>query len=571
VTHSLTDQRSRPELIAELFDRHAAGLFAYCADQLGDPGSAADVLVAVLTSVPSPEPPRAALYAFARREVHRRDVVFAPPVVDPLLDPASALVERALRELRPQQREVLVLCQVCGLNRAELAWVLDVAPDTAEELAVNAAQRFTQLLGLGLAAVDRRLPKPLADVYGALSVAPLRDVLGRLPWQPPPATLRVHVAGSRTAEPAPLFVKPRWPVSSIWPQPLGRPDPATTTAIFPAELLTPPSRAQKPAHEATTTPMPKLRDRAAPERSRTASPERRSRSSAPDRAASPTFAAFQGPKTPFAAFEPRRMAPREPAPRPPKGAGERPFIMPPAAPADVLDDEPVTQELPVIAPARTGAGQEAAPLFTPRARTQEPVYRMPLAPSLREPSDLGPATAPLSRVSGPLGAPVPEAAGDDPFGAQSRPGEAGPGRRDEGGRTRDRRGESDPVQGGRDNSVPVRSRGESDPVRSRDDSDPVQGGRDNGGKSGSGSTGGFWDEDGQAQGGSARRSLAPPGVARRPARPRQGPHPARPGKKISKKKRRDRHHDWAWEVAGFLLCVVIAMIVFFSVPMLISP
>ena len=39
----------------------------------------------------------AALYAFARHEIHRRDVVYAPPAVDPLIDPASALVER--REL----------------------------------------------------------------------------------------------------------------------------------------------------------------------------------------------------------------------------------------------------------------------------------------------------------------------------------------------------------------------------------------------------------------------------------------------------------------------------------------
>jgi DNA-directed RNA polymerase specialized sigma24 family protein len=256
VSQPLIDQRPRAELIAALYDRHAAGLFAYCADQLGDLGSASDVLLSVLSGVPETEPPRAALYAFARREIHRRDVVYAPPAVDPLADPATALVERTLRELRPHQREVLVLCAVCGLSKAELAWVLDVAPDTAEELAVGAANRFRQGLGTALSSTGVRAPKPIADVYGALAVAPLRDVLGRLPWPQPPAALRIHFAGSRSATPAPLFVKPRWPSPPMWPQPLAEdPDPASNTMIFPKELLSPPSPARVSHYEATTTPM----------------------------------------------------------------------------------------------------------------------------------------------------------------------------------------------------------------------------------------------------------------------------------------------------------------------------
>ncbi|MDA0638792.1 sigma-70 family RNA polymerase sigma factor, partial [Nonomuraea sp. MCN248] len=259
MTHPLTGQRSRREQIAELYDSHAAGLFVYCADQLGDPGSTADVLVSVLTSAPE-DPPRAALYAFARREIHRRDVVYAPPVVDPLVDPASALVERILRELRPQQREVLVLSHVCGLGLDELAWVLDVAPDTAEELALSAAHRFRQILTMALAATEGHVSKPVADVYGALSVAPLRDVLGRLPWPEPPGTLRINLAGSHTADPAPLFVKPRWPVPPAWPQPLGEADPASTTGLFPRDLLAPPPASRVPEHDATTAPMPKYRE-----------------------------------------------------------------------------------------------------------------------------------------------------------------------------------------------------------------------------------------------------------------------------------------------------------------------
>ncbi|HUR09432.1 MAG TPA: hypothetical protein VM347_43315, partial [Nonomuraea sp.] len=78
MTHSLTDHPSRTELIAELYDRYAPGLFAYCADQLGDHGYAADALMSVLSSVPATPPPRAALFALARREINRRDVVYAP-------------------------------------------------------------------------------------------------------------------------------------------------------------------------------------------------------------------------------------------------------------------------------------------------------------------------------------------------------------------------------------------------------------------------------------------------------------------------------------------------------------
>ncbi|MBF8192629.1 hypothetical protein ITP53_44510, partial [Nonomuraea sp. K274] len=260
MSQPLTDQREHAELVAELYDRHAAGLFAYCADQLGDLGSASDVLLSVLSGVPATAPPRAALYAYARREIHRRNVLYSPPAVDPLIDPASALVERTLRELRPHQREVLVLCGVCGLSKHELAWVLDVAPDTAEELAVGARHRFSKTLTTALGSTGIRVSKPVADIYGALGVAPLHDVLGRLPWPQPPGALRIHLVGSLTASPAPMFVKPRWPLSPVWPQPLADADPATSTVIFPAELLTPPSPSHVAGHEATTEPMPKLRD-----------------------------------------------------------------------------------------------------------------------------------------------------------------------------------------------------------------------------------------------------------------------------------------------------------------------
>ncbi|MEU0569872.1 hypothetical protein ABZ297_31460 [Nonomuraea sp. NPDC005983] len=446
MTHPLTGQRPRAELIAELYDRHAAGLFAYCADQLGDPGSAADVLVAVLAAVPATPPPRAALYAYARRAILRRDVVYAPPRVDPLVDPASALVERALRELRPHHREVLLLGEVCGLDRAELARVLDVAPDTADELATGATRRYRQVLDSSLAAViGVRMPKPMADVYGALGVAPLRDVLGRLSWPTPPATLRARFADPHSAQApakgrvAPMFVKPLWPGPPTWPLPPVDTDPATTTGIFPTDLLTPPAPSRTPAHEATTAPMPKLPSAPAPSLFRPATPSGADFApfGAPASPPQTDFAPFGAPASPPQTDLAPWGAPADPA------EGSTPAA---PLPADVLDDEPITQPQPAIGDVLAPQAPEAS-LFTPRPQRREPVYRMPLTEPAAEPE--------------------PEPEPEPVLGAELRPG----------------------------------------PNRAR--------------------------------------------VARK------GP---------AKRWREERHHDWAWEVAGFLVCVAIAMIVFFSVP-----
>ncbi|WP_406312303.1 hypothetical protein OHA77_27285 [Streptosporangium sp. NBC_01639] len=267
----LLGQRTRGELIAELYDRHAAGLFAYCHDQLGDPGSACAALAAVLDSVTEVEPPRAALYAAARREIYLRDVVYAPPAAG--TDPVAAFVERVLRDLRPHQREVLYLSGVCEMGTAELSWVLDVAADTADELTVSACRRFAQSLNLALASVQ--VPDQLADVFGALPVAPVRDVLVRAPWAVPPAALRAAALRSQPGTaPAPsspaLRVKPLWPTAPAWPPPLPEaaddrpapsedfPDPFSFRGV-PAAFAAP-NPGEVSAHEATTEPMPKLRD-----------------------------------------------------------------------------------------------------------------------------------------------------------------------------------------------------------------------------------------------------------------------------------------------------------------------
>ncbi|MGI5154861.1 hypothetical protein [Microbispora sp. CA-102843] len=274
MTPPLTGQRSRSELIAELFERHAAGLFAYCHDQLGETASAADAVVAVFTTAPAAEPPsRAALYALARREIYRRDVSYALPAVDSIADPATALIERVFRDIRPHQREVLLLSEVCGLTAPELALVLDVAADTAEELIAGATRRFAQTLETAVTAA-RSAPfvhTSVAEVYDAIGVSPVGDVLARLPWRRPAASVRDRVLaalpyeepGSTTTggeQSSGLVTKRLWPTTPTWPLPLSDPDQVTNTCVVKTDAIAQPQGSRRKAkHEATTEPMPRLR------------------------------------------------------------------------------------------------------------------------------------------------------------------------------------------------------------------------------------------------------------------------------------------------------------------------
>ncbi|GLX97516.1 hypothetical protein [Herbidospora sp. NBRC 101105] len=272
MTTPLTGQRSRSDLIAELYERHAAGLFAYCHDQLGETASAADALVAVLTGVPPTDPPRAALFSLARREIYRRDVSYAMPAVDSIADPATALIERVFRDIRPHQREVLLLSAHCGLSSAELALVLDVAADTAEELATSARHRFAQTLATAVTAARTApfIARDVEEVYDAIGVAPLEDVLARLPWREPPHDVlrRLHQSALPFDQAPPvrrkssLPVRKLWPTAPSWPLPLATDtDPATNTTVVPLDDLTNPTKRaeRRRRHEALTEPMPRLR------------------------------------------------------------------------------------------------------------------------------------------------------------------------------------------------------------------------------------------------------------------------------------------------------------------------
>jgi DNA-directed RNA polymerase specialized sigma24 family protein len=627
VSQPLTDQRRRAELIAELYDRHAAGLFAYCADQLGDLGAASDVLAAVLNGVPDTAPPRAALYAFARREIHRRDIVYSPPAVDPFIDPATALVERSLRELRPHQREVLVLCAVCGLSKDELAWVLDVAPDTAEELTIAAGQQFRQALSTALASAGGRLPTPVADVYGALRVAPLPDVLGRLPWPQPPGALRIHFAGSRPAAPGPLFTKPRWPSPPVWPQPLAEADPATSTVIFPAELLTPPASSRRPEHDATTAPMPKLRDPLRPpgdildpdlplrdplgstrafrdprtglpfgeqgsardprdvgdvlawsdkaagkttDRAPDRAPDRaagkttgrgtdRAADRAADRASKPVERPFYLAEPPPSATDPFMTGdvilpkdapdpymtgdvlvhngPARPVPRPKRSDRQRPPMEPRPTPEEFLR----LPETPLGAVRTPETVREpAAPLFRPHTRPAEQPGKSARRGSGRKAAGREgrgkPAKEPVYRLPERLSAPEP-----------------GPQAGSEGSLTR--------AEGSLTGTETSLTRAEGSQATSGAEQRVV---RETPREAGTRAVRELVFEAGWQE----TSPIAPRPVRARPVPKRRPEVTRRPPKQ---RRRKDRHYDWVWEAAGFLLCVAIAMIVFFSMPSVLGP
>ncbi|MER5645588.1 hypothetical protein [Streptosporangium sp. NPDC002524] len=371
MTQPLLGQRSRVELIAELYDRHAAGLFAYSHDQLGTADSASDVLVAVLSGVSDAEPPRAALYALARREIFLRDIVYSPAAVG--LDPAAALVQRVLGDLRTHQREVLYLSGVCEMDASELSWVLDVAVDTADELTVSACRRFAQSLGYALASA--KVPENMAEVFGALAVAPVRDVLNLAPWATPPARLRAAVLGPQAPPAVPAarrsaspLVRQLWPTTPEWPLPLaetgvptGPAGPPIGASAFPVpdhmaeDRFPDPFAPRDPdavsTHEATTEPMPRLGDS--------------------------VLTALD-----TAALRPRRRLQR---PRPRRAA---PLSAP--VPGDVLDDAPGREDFfrPLTPEAR------AARVHTDRL--------VAAAPRTETPPTSGTATPPIDRTETPV-------------------------------------------------------------------------------------------------------------------------------------------------------------------------
>ncbi|MEV4751804.1 hypothetical protein AB0K21_36080 [Streptosporangium sp. NPDC049248] len=650
MTQPLLGQRSRGELIAELYDRHAAGLYAYSHDQLGSADSAFDVLVTVLSSVTDTHPPRAALYALARREIFLRDIVYSPPVTG--LDPVPALVERVLSELRTHQREVLYLSGVCEMNAAELSWVLDVAVDTADELTVSACRRFAQSLGAALASA--RIPAHLTEVFGALAVAPVRDVLVLAPWATPPSGLRAAVlgpraplapAGRRSASP---LVRQLWPTSPAWPPPSPENGAQAGAPAFPApdhmagDRFPDPFAPRDPevvsTHEASTEPLPKLGDSVLTALDTAAlRPRRRLQRPRPRRAA-PLSAPIPGDVLDGPPVRENLFRPLSPEARAARvytdrlvAAAPRPEAAPAAPPTDPLAD-PAPVEAPRIPLASVpapgpvpGDVLEDVPTARPTAHPlpgwplqtdqldalsdaerHRPLF--PVRAAQAETPDIGRAQPPMPTWATPAPAPDPETGRAQPpmpswATAPVRPAEvdwfadAAPSGPETGiatgtatdAQADETRHETQHETSGEDPATlpswSPRPDHLSTPtgraqlrlpswimrVDQPEDAPNHTAPQDHT----SMSYDAQWSESTIARGGDSEAETGEAGTAesgirlsgRAGSRRRAGRRAARRHKAQAKVS----HHDWAWEVVGFIIAVAIAMVVFFAVPMITTP
>ncbi|GII87417.1 hypothetical protein Ssi03_54070 [Sphaerisporangium siamense] len=539
---SLIDRRPRAELIAELYDRHATGLFAYIHDQLGDTASAADALVAVLTGVPAVETPRAALYALARREIYRRDVAYAFPTVDAVTDPATALIERVVREIRPHQREVLLLSAICGLDAPELAWVLDVAADTAEQLDITARHRFTRSLSSAVAAARSGPPVPaaVAEVYEALTVAPAEDALARLPWRSPPTALRAQVlnavADEAGAAPAPRRdAESLWPTTPRWPLPLAEPNPVTATGVFPAAELSPPEPGVRSRHEATTEPMPKLRD-VAPPGALAATPL-----AAPVSAPAPASAMPLAAPVPLEALDDDIPLKSEHA-SPPDSAfgkalatGQWPTLrrtfkpLPRRRRQAKAPDKPVAgepaEESPAV-PAADGTGTFETPEIQANLPEDGPLTDGRAETPPAEPKS---GTTASETMAGPAGETADDTAADAAADALGDPVVAAP-------VAIDPAAQPETVAPEVPESPAAEVTTEKEPGAATVTAEAVV---------------------------PADQAVVTPDEGAKGRRCRH--------KKAKPVKVRERHYDWLWELVGILLCVAIGLLVFFAVPTLVTP
>ncbi|WP_182899679.1 hypothetical protein [Microbispora sp. H10830] len=661
MTAPLTGQRSRSELIAELYERHVAGLFAYCHDQLGETASAADAVVAVFTTAPTAEPPaRAALYALARREIYRRDVSYALPAVDSVADPATALIERVFRDIRPHQREVLLLSEVCGLTAPELALVLDVAADTAEELIAGATRRFAQTLETAVTAARSApfVPASVTEVYDAIGVSPVGDVLARLPWRRAAASVRDRVlAALPYEEPASattggeqssgLVTKRLWPTTPTWPLPLSDPDQVTNTCVVNTDAIAQPQGPRRKAkHEATTEPMPRLRGsllnslgegrlrrkrtgRPAPaERPAALAAERPAALAAPvEPQASPQESAQTGPATPPPAPDVAKITP-EPFdafgttaashradPFDAFGTADTPR---PAEPFDAFGTTPRRAE-PFDAFGTTPRPAEPFDAFgaadTPRPaepfdalgttdtpRPAEPFDAFGTTPRPTEPVDAF-GTSDTPRPAEPLDALFDTLRFAVPFDAFGTAEAAGTSRQAESTdafpRTEEPSGESPPTPPSEalfpaapsmDTFAPAPQEAErpAEPVLPAEPlvaAEPFLAAEESPAET---------DGEHAAEASATETDVlvhraaaavpVPPAAARRPGRKHTaGRSPgskhagtssgdgASKGRSKGRRVKGDRHFDWLWEVVGILICLIIALIVFFYVPTVFTP
>jgi RNA polymerase sigma-70 factor (ECF subfamily) len=151
------------EWIGRLYDRHGASLYRYAVMVLADPATAADVVQTVFVSLlkqrAKPEFDEQYLRRATRNECfsalrkRRRDLLAA---AGPILDAVDArsdrpherlALERALRELPAEQREVVHLKAFEGMTFQEIADVTNQSTNTVASRYRYAIEKLRGLLG----------------------------------------------------------------------------------------------------------------------------------------------------------------------------------------------------------------------------------------------------------------------------------------------------------------------------------------------------------------------------------------------------------------------------------------
>ena len=141
-------------LVGRLYDTYGASLYRYAVLLLGDPAAAEDAVHQVFATILR-RPPRFddeshylrravrnECYSHLRRRKRQRDVfegAFIEPLVEGVAPEERIALERAIRDLSPEQREVIYWHVFEGLTFQEIA-------DTAEESINTVAARYRYAL-----------------------------------------------------------------------------------------------------------------------------------------------------------------------------------------------------------------------------------------------------------------------------------------------------------------------------------------------------------------------------------------------------------------------------------------
>jgi RNA polymerase sigma-70 factor (ECF subfamily) len=151
-------------LVGHLYDRFGASLYRYALMLLADPSAAEDVIQQVFAALLKPgvassieseanylrRAVRNECYMTLRRGKRRREDAAASPLLEAASGEASAdqrlVVERALRDLPPEQREVVHLHVFEGMTFQEIAGATAESINTVASRYRYALARMRQLL-----------------------------------------------------------------------------------------------------------------------------------------------------------------------------------------------------------------------------------------------------------------------------------------------------------------------------------------------------------------------------------------------------------------------------------------